>query len=435
MAFSGSAVVDTNNASGLGKGDTPAIVAVYTCHSVNGGQVRQSQHVAWSIDRGRSWQRYHDNPVIDIGSGSFRDPKVFWHEESQRWVMAVVLASERQVQFYGSSDLLRWSYLSSFGPAGNTQGEWECPDLIPLAVDGNPERIRWLLKVDSTLGGAAGGSGGQYFVGTFDGTRFEVEPAGDQPPDAAPPMCPLDYGSDFYAAMSWSNLPAEGGRCIWLAWMSNWRYASRVPTRPFRGIQSIPRSLHLISGNDGIRLAQRPVDEISKLRRQHLQLFDIPLQAGESRSLGDSPGAAVELSVRLAVQSDTAVALHLRHSSSSVTSVTFDNAAQELSVDRRNSSGDPFDVDFPARHCAPMVASNGIAQIRLLLDSCCLEVFGGQGESVISDLIFPDGDAGAIQIACLRGDVRIERLDLWHLDVQQCTIGTTTASRGSCSRE
>jgi fructan beta-fructosidase len=228
----------------------------------------------------------------------------------------------------GSSDLLRWSYLSSFGPAGNTQGDWECPDLIRLAVDGNPDRIRWLLKVDNTLGGAAGGSGGQYFVGTFDGTPFEVEPAGDQPPGAAAPMCPLDYGSDFYAAMSWSNLP--DGRCIWLAWMSNWRYASTVPTRPFRGIQSIPRSLHLISGNDGIRLAQRPVDEIGKLRRQHVQLSDIPLRAGESRLLGDSPGVAVELSVRLAVQSDTAVALHLRHSSSSVTSVTFDNAVQEL---------------------------------------------------------------------------------------------------------
>ena len=132
-------------------------------------QDRQTQNLAYSNDRGRTWTKYPGNPVLDLGLKDFRDPKVFWHEPTARWVMVTVLPDQHKVRFFGSPDLKQWEPLSDFGPAGATGGVWECPDLFPLAVDGDPADTRWVLDVDINPGAIAGGSGGQYFVGTFDG--------------------------------------------------------------------------------------------------------------------------------------------------------------------------------------------------------------------------------------------------------------------------
>ena len=179
MIFSGSAVVDWNNTSGFcvpAGQDRSCLVAIYTGHSPG----KQTQNLAFSNDRGRTWTKYASNPVIDLGLSDFRDPKVFWHAPTSRWVMVTVLATQHKVRFFASPDLKRWQMLSDFGPAGATGGVWECPDLFALPVDGKPDEIRWVLDVDINPGGVAGGSGGQYFVGSFDGTTVrQREPAGD----------------------------------------------------------------------------------------------------------------------------------------------------------------------------------------------------------------------------------------------------------------
>lgn len=412
MAFSGSAVVDLENTSGFSDGQTPAVVAIYTCHSLVDDVPLQTQHLAWSIDQGRNWRRYGDNPVLDIGSGSFRDPKVFWHTETSQWIMAIALASECKVQFYGSANLREWSYLSDFGPCGNTKGDWECPDLFALTLEDGSDRSKWILKVDNTLGGVAGGSGGQYFVGEFDGTRFYSDNSSDQAVDDG---TPIDYGSDFYAAMTWSNLPPDGRR-IWLAWMSNWHYASSTPTHPWRGVQSSPRSLHLVSTADGPQLAQRPVEELKQLRQRHRRWNSIDLANGIALLLEDSSSETLEIVLRLAVSPDASVAAHFVRSSGSTTTVRFDNKNSELMVDRRRTAAAPFHPDFAACHRGPLRPVDGIVDIRILLDHCCLEVFGGQGETVITDLVFPDGSPDGVTVTCDEGAAVIETLDLWHLD-------------------
>ncbi|WP_281262293.1 GH32 C-terminal domain-containing protein [Saccharothrix carnea] len=182
MVFSGSAVVDHANTSGFGTADEPAMVAVYTSSLKIGG--RQAQSLAYSTDRGRTWTKYADNPVLDIGSTEFRDPEVQWYEPTRSWLMAVALATERKIRFYSSKDLKSWEPLSDFGPAGATGGVWECPDLFPLPVDGDPGKTKWVLVVSINPGGIAGGSAAQYFVGDFDGTRFTADDDGSYtPPD------------------------------------------------------------------------------------------------------------------------------------------------------------------------------------------------------------------------------------------------------------
>ena len=165
--FSGSAVVDHKNTSGVGTRRNPPMVAIYTSARPDD----QNQALAYSTDRGRTWTKYAGNPVLDDDDREFRDPKVFWHEPEREWRMVAVKAVQHKVAIYRSEDLKAWTHLSDFGPANADGGVWECPDLFPLEVDGKRHKTKWVLLVSLNPGGIAGGSGMQYFVGDFDGTR------------------------------------------------------------------------------------------------------------------------------------------------------------------------------------------------------------------------------------------------------------------------
>lgn len=179
--FSGSVVLDKDNTSGFGTRNNPPLVAVYTSDQKATGI--QEQALAYSLDGGLTWTKYSGNPILNVNSQNFRDPKVFWYAPDHEWMMVVARSDIHEVQFYSSPDLKTWTYLSEFGPAGATGGQWECPDLYPLAVNGNPRETKWVLVVNVNPGSYAGGSGTQYFVGQFNGKTFtDDEPVSYTPP-------------------------------------------------------------------------------------------------------------------------------------------------------------------------------------------------------------------------------------------------------------
>src|SRR5688572_327195 len=166
--FSGSAVVDNGNTTGFGTADKPALVAVYTYHDAKkekAGRIDyQTQGIAYSVDDGRTWKKYEKNPVLkNPGIKDFRDPNVFWHEASKKWVM--ILAVLDHVEMYNSSDLKSWTKLSEFGKDfGAHGGVWECPDLFPLTIEGESKE-KWVMLVSINPGGPNVGSATQYFIG------------------------------------------------------------------------------------------------------------------------------------------------------------------------------------------------------------------------------------------------------------------------------
>lgn len=180
--FSGSVVVDDENTSGFGTAEHPPMIAIYTsaytsAHPTHAS--KQAQSLAYSTDHGQTWTKYEGNPVYDRDSANFRDPKVFRYTNPDTgesyWVMAAVEALQYKVVLSRSDDLKTWTHLSDFGPANAAGGIWECPDLFPMAVDGDPANTKWVMVVNLNPGSVAGGSGGQYFVGEFDGTTFTSE--------------------------------------------------------------------------------------------------------------------------------------------------------------------------------------------------------------------------------------------------------------------
>lgn len=270
-AFSGSAVIDVNNTAGFGAG---AMVAAYT--GWNPSNLIQDQRIAYSTDSGTTFTKYANNPVIPSNSVDFRDPKVFWHQPTNDWVMAITRPASSNpqrpagVEILRSPDLKNWTYKSTYGSGG-----WETPDLFELPVDGNPNDTRWVMMV-----AASGGT--DYHIGQFDGDDFTAES-----------IVRADYGQDFYAAQQWNNLPTEQERRVAIGWMSNWSYAGAVPTSPWRGAMSLPRELSLTQTGSSISVQQKPVPELQALRRE----LPFSLNFQPPPPLVDSLGNATDVSV------------------------------------------------------------------------------------------------------------------------------------------
>jgi fructan beta-fructosidase len=370
----------------------------------------ETQNLAYSNDNGHTWTKYPNNPVLDLHLSGFRDPKVFWHEGTHKWVMVTALASQHKVRFFGSTDLKHWTALSAFGPAGATGGAWECPDLFPLPLDGDASQTMWVLSINLNPGGVAGGSGDQYFIGSFDGTTFSSEAAAER-------ILWADYGADFYASTSFSDIPKSDGRRIWLGWLSNWKYAAKVPTDPWRGAQSIPRELKLKQFADGIRLVQEPVAELRVLRRQHTRVDNRSIEAANNllRSKGVR-GETLEIVVEISPGGASEFGLRVRKGGSEETVIGVDTKKLTLFVDRTRSGNVSFDEHFPSRDAGPITFAVGKSvRLHIFVDRSSVEVFGNDGETVISEAIFPKRDSDEIELYSHDGRARVLKMDVWNL--------------------
>lgn len=385
MMFTGSAVYDQHNTSGLcpaGKAGCP--ILIYTGHQpkAEGRPRREHQNLAAALDRdGLRYRKYERNPVLDENREEFRDPKVFWHTASNRWIMVVSLADQHKVGFYASADLKSWTKLSEFGPAGSSGPNWECPEFFELPVQGGANGdTRWILKIGMGDNHVSGGSGEQYFTGRFDGTRF----TNDNPPDKT---LWFDFGRDCYCALAWGNQPPSKGIRM-LGWMNNWSYAKDIPTAPFRGQMTIPREVSLIQTRDGLRLSQAPLLGKPAASRK--------LAISEGR--GALPaGAALDLSVSPKSGGQT-LQLQLRNAANETFAFGYDAEKQEWFADRRQSGQVAFNPKFASRSTAPHPAGAPWS-MRVVIDTSSVEIFAAGGQVTLTDLVFPNQPWTTIELA------------------------------------
>ncbi|HLZ93010.1 MAG TPA: glycoside hydrolase family 32 protein [Candidatus Acidoferrum sp.] len=410
MIYSGSAVVDWHNTSGLCRGagprDPSCLVAIYTA----AGSRSQAQNLAFSNDRGRTWTNYAGNPVADLQQQpDFRDPKVFWYEPQKKWVMVAVFADEKQLKILDSPDLKKWTLRSTFGPLGAAKGQWECPDLFELRLDNKAGRKKWVLVINRNPGAPAGGTGVEYFVGNFDGFRFTREGPAEQELWA-------DYGKDFYATNSFSDLPASDGRRIWLAWISNWQYANTEPTKLWRGAQSLPRALSLKTYPEGIRLLQTPVKEIERLRASRIfSATDIAIQHDSNLRLANDKSDTLEIEAELVPGNAAGAGFRLRKGENEETLVGVSAKTHELFIDRTHSGLVSFSPDFPGRHRAILHWTSPV-KLHIFLDRSSIEVFANDGETVLTDRIYPSPASNGLEVYSEAGDSRIRSLTVWKLN-------------------
>ncbi|WP_285243209.1 glycoside hydrolase family 32 protein [Pseudarthrobacter sp. fls2-241-R2A-127] len=395
--FSGSIVIDEYNTSGLGDGQTAPLVAIYTSaykdSSVRRGT--QAQSLAWSSDGGYTWTKYQGNPVLDRNSADFRDPKVFRYNglSGSYWVMVAVEANEHKVVIYSSENLRDWHYLSSFGPANATGGVWECPDLFPLPLDGDEGQTKWVLTLNLNPAGPNGGSGGQYFVGHFNGVAFTSETTVTQGISKRADLDAyqwLDWGRDYYAAVSFNNAP--DGRRLMVGWMNNWQYGAAIPTWPWRSPMSLVREMSLVTDQGRPRLAQRAADEYLAHNPESVDTWPGLAIAEGIHHLGAGVAVGI-IEVTFTPDSAEEFGLIIRGNGSDGTRIGIRPLENRLITDRTRSGDTEFHDAFASVDTAPIrPASDGSYTLTVFIDRCSVEVFAQNGQVTMTGLIFPEPD-------------------------------------------
>ena len=379
--FSGSAVIDWKNTSGLQTGKNPPMIAIFTQHSeerIKEGRIDfQNQSIAYSNDKGRTFLKYSSNPVLlNHWERDFRDPKVSWNASLQKWIM--VLAVGQKVEFYSSANLIKWDYLSDFGrDAGAHGGVWECPDLFQIKAG---DKEKYILIVNINPGAPNGGSGVQYFVGNFDGKNF----INDNPKETT---LWLDYGPDDYAGVTFSDVPVEDGRRIIIGWMSNWAYATKVPTVKWRSAMTIPRVLELADTKSGLRLSSTPVKELEKIRKSkadHILSADSPFKiSGLNEIILDtdmSEGTADEFGLVFSNNlGEKLIIGYLKQSN-------------QFYIDRTGSGKTSFTQNFSGIHIAPRAETGNNIKMHMYLDNSSLEMFADGDIISMTDIFFPNSN-------------------------------------------
>ncbi|WP_188765160.1 glycoside hydrolase family 32 protein [Emticicia aquatilis] len=397
--FSGSIVVDENNTTGFQTGKEKPLVAIFTYHDMVkeklGRNDRESQGIAYSLDKGRTWTKYEKNPVIpNKGDTDFRDPKVFWHEASKHWIMP--LAVGKKLEIFTSPNLKEWEKASEFGLKESVNdGVWECPDLISFKTEAGVEK--WVLIQNIGRGAINGGSGTQYFVGNFDGKTF----TNDNSPET---KLWLDYGADNYAGVTWFNAP--NNERIYIGWMSNWDdYANLVPTSTWRSGMTVPRKLTLINTPDGYRLAQMPVKQLETLR---ISSTNIPKQTITNTLSIDNKSVLNELDLSFDLSASTATELGfvLSNSKNEKLIVGYDKTSKQIFIDRTNAGKSDFSSKFAKKHKAPF---NDVKEltIKALVDNASIEVFVNGGKIAMTDLFFPTEDYTKIELYSKGGNTEL----------------------------
>ena len=364
--WSGSAAVDHHDTGGFQEGDAPPLIAFYTA----GGErvfpgKRCIQCIAHSNDRGRTWTKYAGNPVIGHIRAENRDPKVVWHGPTARWIMTLFMDGNDYALF-ASPDLKSWTHLQDL----TLPGVSECPDFFELPVDGDPSDTRWVFW------GASGG----YLLGDFDGRTFSPETD----------VLQAEQGANGYAAQTWSDIPAENGRCIQISWMRGGRY----PAMPFNQQMSFPVELTLRTLPDGIRLCREPVREIELLHdgtrdwpagdlaEMASEQFHRRFESGEISSYAVTDLREAESRLVLADAGDLFdVRMEIEVGDGS----GFTIEVQGHSV--------KFDADRQTLSCLGKTAElrtiDGRVSLQLLIDRTSLEIFGNQGEVSMSCCFLP----------------------------------------------
>ncbi|PWU09140.1 MAG: hypothetical protein C5B50_28015 [Verrucomicrobia bacterium] len=366
--WSGSAVVDWQNTAGLAKGSDKTLIAIYTCA---GGQSPESkgepftQCLAYSNDRGRSWTKYENNPVLQQITSENRDPKVIWYEPTHKWIL-VLYKTGHTFGLFSSPDLKTWSPLHDLEiPDGA-----ECPDIFEMPLNGKASDRRWIIT----------SANGRYTIGQFDGAKFTKESGPHR----------VDWGKNFYAVQTFSDIPKNDGRRIQIAWMA-W---AKYPNMPFDQQMSFPCELTLHSFPEGPRICRQPVKEIALLHCAKHSSKNQVLRPGDNLLAGLN-GELFDIQAEIDLDQAAEIGFKLRGED-----VRYSVVEQKLSC-----LGQSAPINSVANHL----------KLRILLDRTSLEVFANDGRASLSSCFVPDPSNRSLAIYARAGPCRVRSLSVWEL--------------------
>ena len=361
--YSGTVIIDRKNAAGLNRGNEPAMLAFYTYATKNPG----CQALAFSHDHGRTFTKFKNNPIVPaISPNTDRDPKVFFHEDSGRWVMVLYVDQDHTFAFFNSDDLINWEKMSSL------EGYFECPDMFALPIDGDPENTCWVLH----------GADGVYQIGSFDGKTFRPENER---------RLKMDHGKNFFASQSFNHMPDN--RTVQITWMRGGNF----PGMPFNQQMGFPCELTLRSTHKGPRLFRWPIAEIDSLYSNVSTYEDLPLQEGFQNPLFAHVDDAydIECTILPGTAREIGFGIHGRVFSYDVEREQFHHHTEAK-------------VKF-----GPI---DGKLCFRFLVDRASIETFGAEGLVSITESVLFSPNYRGLDLFVRGGEAKVESLQVRSLN-------------------
>ncbi|MEM1582345.1 MAG: GH32 C-terminal domain-containing protein [Candidatus Bathyarchaeia archaeon] len=366
--WSGSAVVDWKNTAGFQIGDNPPIILIYTSAG-NTSSLSKGRpftiSIAYSNDLGRTWRKYEKNPVLPNVAGMNRDPKVFWDEHSQRWVMALYL-DKNDYGLFSSRNLKNWEELCRITvPAAS-----ECPDMFELPINGDKQNTKWVFWV----------ADGRYILGSFDGREFKQE--------TTPQRL---YWGDSYAAQTWNDMPPEDRWRIQISWL---RMRDGLPCMPFNQQMTFPCELTLQKTREGVRLLGKPVREIQRLHHKRLvkENFYLSSKVDLSEKLSSE---LLDIRGEFHIESASEFGFIIRG-----VPVTYNAMLEEvICLDKR----------------ASLRSNDGRIRLQVLVDRASIEVFGNDGIIIMPVGTIFDNSKRLLEVYSKGGRTKVGLLEIYEV--------------------
>jgi len=366
LSWSGSCVVDHNNTAGFQNGDEKTIVAIWSTTGCG-------QQLSYSTDRGRTFTRWSGNPVIPV-EGASRDPKVYWHEPTKKWVMALYVEREPEgIAFYTSDNLKEWEEV------GMLANFHECPDFFELPIDGDTDNKKWVIF----------GADGSYKLGQFDGTSFTVEQGSHN-------LC----RGNFYASQTFANIPREDGRRILISWT---RGPEDYRGMPFSQQLSFPMELKLRTFPEGLRVCMSPVREIELLHKKKHHWVQKTIEPRQNL-LKNLTGDFFHIKAQFALSDATEFGFRIR-GDRTISYNCKDNTASVRSSKERIRGDEPIKI-------TPI--KNRI-QIEILIDRSSIDTFFDNGRLTYSNVFFPEESNKNLELFSKAGNTKLLWMDVWEL--------------------
>ena len=407
--LSGCVIIDIKNTSGLGTAYNPPFIAFYM--QLDEKNLKNSQNkigmlsIAYSIDKGYKWIKYKGNPIF-TGTHFFSDPKVFWHEQTRKWIMCMGVSD--MINFYSSPDCIHWEYMSNFKKreqANNTF--WEYPELFPLTVKGSNE-TKWVLLVNESGADAEYAPTAKYFIGDFDGQSFKATQL-----DAKKFSYWLDYGKDFYANISCSNEP--NNRRIIIGWMNCRQYAEQVPAEVWRGSATFPRELNLVKDDFLYLLTATPIAEISNLYGKEKSIKDFEVSTNskiifDTLSFNKTPTEiklVFDISQQHWIGFPLSYGIKFQNSRGEYYTIKYENDFEDFFIDRKISTNNEFSKLFNYKFYLLYRANGPTFEWRIIFDSSSIEFFADNCKVSVTNTIYPSEPFQSIELFTERSPIHV----------------------------
>jgi fructan beta-fructosidase len=361
--------------------------------------------LAISTNQGKTWTNKAEKVEFPIPIKNECNPTVCWDEIHAKWIMTIV--DEQTVKFFSSADLLKWKFESSLEKELQyTANIWQKATIFPINNGAN-----WVMLVDQEFVNPRDGSSIQYFIGTFDGQKFNA-------PISTKSKW-LDYGKDNIYNVVCTGLNPTADPLV-IGWKNNIDYTMIGSMRPFWGSFTTPRTLSVDQYSGEKVLVSQPIKVDAGSKPILLKNLNVEEKLDISSKI-TVPITPSIITLKFKTNEKTRMnfpsqyGILFENDKAEKLIIGYDAFKEWYFVDRTNFTNVKDNSQFKGMDIMPSYNSDSIMVIKLILDDSSVELFAENGKQVMTENFIPQSKFNKISLFAENGIIKLEELQITKL--------------------